>query len=364
MISFSAARAWVIIGCLLIGPTLSFAVDPIRFESAPLQKSKAIIWEGRRAQTIDAVEIEADPSITLRRCSDIVISTSQLRSIKLENCERITIRNGWLHDSDRIAVDVYRSRQVTVEGCRIENVVNGVYAVESQSIVVIGNFVRNVRGPYPRGQMVQFNNVTGPGNRIQFNYAINERGKSGPEDVINIYQSEGTKDSPLRVENNYLVGDPRDGSEDKSPSGSGIMLADCGGAYQLCRDNVILSAGQVGIGVAGGHDIHVTDNRIYGAKSNVSNVGLYVWNQSEKPGGAVRFVCNRVWWINKSGEQNAWWDGGGMSPVYRKGNIFADTSLSKDLPPPPSPAPQPPMPDFTSGPDGARVARVPWPVEK
>ena len=333
-------------------------------ETVPLQKSPAIVWENKQRQTIDAVQIDADPSITLKHCADIVIDASELRSIKLENCERITIRNGWLHDSDRIAVDVYRSREVRVEGCRIENVVNGVYAVESQSIAVVGNFVRNVRGPYPRGQMVQFNNVTGPDNRVMLNYAINERGKSSPEDVINLYQSEGTKDSPILVEYNYLVGDPRDGSEDKSKSGSGIMLADCGGAYQLCRSNVILSAGQVGIGVAGGHDIHVMDNRIYGAKSNVSNVGLYVWNQSEKPGGAVRIVCNRVWWIAKSGEQNAWWNGGGMGPVQMKGNLFADASLSKNLPPPPSQAPQPPHPYFTAGPGGPRIVRVPWPLEK
>lgn len=108
---------------------LAPAADPVRTESVALQKSPAIVWEGKQRQTIDAVKIEADPSITLKNCSDIVISASELRSIKLENCERIAIRNCWIHDSDRIAVDVYRSRHISVEGCRIEKVVTGVYAM-------------------------------------------------------------------------------------------------------------------------------------------------------------------------------------------------------------------------------------------
>jgi hypothetical protein len=253
--------------------------------------------------------------------------------------------------------------RVTVEGCRIENVVSGVYAVDSQGVLVTGNFVRNVKGPFPRGQMAQFDTVTGAGNAVRDNYAINDRGKSLPEDVINMYKSTGTADSPIVIENNYLTGDPTDGSTDKSVSGSGIMLADFGGAHILCRKNVILSAGQVGLGVAGGTFIRVEDNLILGRKSNVSNTGLYVWNQSKLPSDHVTVVRNRVGWVNKDGEETSWWDGGGVQQLVQSENHFADAALPDAIPVPPSRAPLPPRPWAGVNAGGKTVVRLPWKVE-
>jgi hypothetical protein len=345
---------------VLVAATSAHAAGAIKIESVELKTSPAIHWEGHNHETIEAVVIGGPLSIRLENCSDVTISVCDLASIEVAGCKDVTIRNCYIHDAKRIGVEIASSSNVHIEGCRMEQVVSGVYAVDSKGVQVIGSFVRNVQGPFPRGQMAQFDNVSGSNNVIRDNYAINERGKSTPEDVINIYQSTGTEESPILIENNYLSGDPVDGSTDKSVSGSGIMLGDCGGAHILCRGNVILSAGQVGLGVAGGSFIRVEDNLILGQKSNVSNVGLYVWNQSKKPSDHVTVVRNRVSWTNKDAEENSWWNGGGARELEQSANHFADATLHEALPAPPSQAPLPPKPWAEVRADGKRVVRLPW----
>ena len=329
-------------------------------ESAKLTALPAIRWEGRDHETVDAKKIGGPLSIRLESCSGIVISTCDLNSIELINCRDVTIRNCWIHDSERVAVLLGSCRQVVVEGCRIESVVSGVYAVGGQGIQVRGNFVRNVTGPFPRGQAAQFDSVTGAGNAICDNYVINERGKSRPEDCINLFKCTGTAESPILVENNYLTGDPIVGSQDKSPNGSGITLGDYGGEHIVCRKNTILSAGQMGIGVAGGHFIRVEDNFVFGLKSNVTSLGMYVWNQSAQPSDHVTIARNRVSWVSKDGEETSWWDGGGVQQLTETDNHFGDATLSSAQPKPPSQAPMPPKPVASVNADGTKTVRLPW----
>ena len=56
-------------------------------------------------------------------------------------------------------------------------------------------------------------------------------------------------------------------------------MGDGCGAHMVIRHNTFLSPGQVGIGIACGTDIHITDNIIYGEMRPLSNVGIYIWNQ-------------------------------------------------------------------------------------
>lgn len=350
----------LILVLLLSAMIVAHAADALVTAPVKLTKTSAIQWDGRSNETIDSLIIAKPVSILLWHCSSVVIAGCDIHSIELAECENITIRNCWIHDSDHPGVEVSKSKNVTVQGCRMESVISGVYAVESKQIQVIGNFVRNVKGPLPRGQLVQFDKVSGEGNVIRGNYAINDQGKSHPEDVISLYASSGTERSPILIEDNYLTGDPARGSAGKSESGSGIMLGDSGGTYLTCRRNTIIDAGQVGIGVAGGSFIRVEDNLIYGHKSNVSNVGLYIWNQSGVPSGHVAIIRNRVYWLSRSGEDNSWWDGGGVQEVELRDNQFVDSALERALPTPPSRAPIPPQPWLTKNPDGILVARLPW----
>ena len=324
---------------LMFVATLARAAEKMMLEPVQPVASEAIDWDGKKGETIDGKKFAAAVSIKLVNCADITISCCDLHSITLGLCERVTLRNCWIHDHADVALNLWKANDTRIEGCRIENVVSGLFAAECRGVRFTGNFCRNVKGPFPRGQMAQFDKVTGPGNLIQGNYAINDKGKSTPEDVINLFQSEGEEGSPIIVEDNYLVGDLKAGSEGKSKTGSGIMTADGGGAWQVCRRNVILSAGQCGIGVAGGTNIRVEDNFIQGLKSNVSNVGLYIWNQSGKPSSHVTLVRNRVQWTTAKGEEDSWWDGGGITEVVQKDNTFADATIATSIPPPPSEAP-------------------------
>ena len=325
-------------------------------EEVQLQTSPVINQRELKGLKIESKRIGGQLSIELWRCQDVTISHCDLAGIYLTECERVTITNCFIHDTVRNGVEIMRSKEVRVQGCRIENVSSAVYAQESQNLQIVGIFARNVNGPFPRGQMVQFNNVTGHGNVISGNYAINDHGRSNPEDVISLFQSHGTAESPILIEDNYMTGDATLGSADKSKSGSGIMLGDCGGSFQTCRRNTILSAGQVGIGVAGGDSIVVEDNVIFGSKSNVSNTGLYAWNQSDHAGATVTFARNRVLWINHDGIENSYWDGGGFTRVIREANQFGQRGLLKIIPEPPSPAPVPPSPVADEG----NVVRLPW----
>ena len=332
----------------------------VTVEAVKLTESPAIEWKGKNNETLDAKIIGGPLSIRLENCSGIVISCCDLGSISMTGCKDITIRNCYIHDAPRRGVEISSSSKVRIEGCRIEHVSSGVYALNSQSIQVDGNFVLNVQGPMPQAQMAQYNKVSGPDNVVSNNHAINEHGKSKPEDVINIYQSSGTEASPILVEGNYLTGDPVDGSEGMSASGSGIMLGDGGGEHILCRKNVIISAGQVGLGVAGGRFIRVEGNIIYGKQSNASDCGLYVWNQSKKPSDHVTIVGNRVNWVNKTGANNSSWDAHNVEELEWIDNHLADATLPATLPAPPSKAPTPPKLCTSVTTSGATVARVPW----
>ena len=88
-----------------------------------------------------------------------------------------------------------------------------------------------------------------------------------------------------------------------------------GGGNQICRKNILVSPGQVGIGVAGGDNILVQGNTVIGGQSDVSNVGIYAWNQSNAPGGTITVSNNRVSWTGKDGTPNNWWQGTGFASV-------------------------------------------------
>jgi hypothetical protein len=306
--------------------------------------STAISLQDVVKQPIRELKITADPSIELNNCTDIAILSCDVKSIRLFGCKRIRVCNCWIHDSPKVAVNVDGCEDVLIQGNRMERVSSGVWAHKSTKVQVVGNYVEDVVGPMPRGQLAQFDKVSGKDNVIRGNFGVNHRGKSSPEDMISLYQSTGTAESPILIENNYLGGDPKEGSSDKSKSGSGIMLGDSGGEHLLCRRNIVVSPGQVGIGVAGGNNITVEDNTVIGTKSNVSNVGISVWNQTKEKGGKVTVRSNKVAWINKDDRPNPYWHGGGFSEVIDKDNQFGLADLFHDVPSPPTTPPLPPIP--------------------
>ena len=206
-------------------------------------------------------------------------------------------------------VNISNSKNITVINCCFNSVATGVYAYKSAQLSILRSRFSNIQGPFPRGQMVQFNEVTGGGNNISYNKCQNVQGVSNPEDVINIYKSYGTLTSPIQIAGNQIRGGG------PSKSGGGIMVGDNGGGYITVKDNILVNPGQYGIAIAGGTHINVMKNVIFGKRQPFTNVGIYIWNQHTSGCAFNTISGNKVNWTNARGEPNHGWNNGNCGNV-------------------------------------------------
>lgn len=196
------------------------------------------------------------------------------------------------------------------------------------------NYCTEIRGPdsrseASRGQMVQINGVTGPakGSRITCNVSDQTGPNHAVEDHINLFNSGGTADDPIEVAYNRLRG-----GHQRSNSGSGIMTGDGSlGGHLSIHDNVIVNVRNVGIGVAGGVDVRVFNNRIFMAMpaSGFTNQGMYVWSQGGGTCSGHSFKNNRVYVEGIGGE--GFWNGGNCGAYEFIGNVFRDRTLTASM---------------------------------
>lgn len=259
-------------------------------KSIPINPNQPVNIEGAHDFSVSGRSIAAGdvPAITLVNCSNghitqNVLGNSSAPGIYLKNCKNITIDYNY-----------------------ISNVSSGVYVERSGGgIVVTRNEFKNMQGPMPRGQFVQFNNVSGPGNIISYNQCENIPGRSNPEDAINLFKSNGTPQSPIQIIGNRIRGGG------PSKSGGGIMLGDNGGSYQLAADNTLVNPGQYGMAIAGGDHISIINNTIYGRAQSFTNVGIYIWGQAGYRCSNARISGNRVRFLNAKNVENDSWIGTG-----------------------------------------------------
>ena len=150
---------------------------------------------------------------------------------------------------------------------------------------VIGNFFLNPQGDYPRGHNFQSWSGTDHNSQITIadNYSLSctvEAGSLGvqcPIQTGSYYRSERQQDAinmgftdSILVENNWISGG-------HSSAGCGIVLDEATNGA-IVQQNVLSNTGQCGIGVAGGSDHVINQNKILNLRSP-ENVGLYIWNQ-------------------------------------------------------------------------------------
>ena len=254
------------------------------------------------------------PCLTVNGANNRVIENMTLgpcggAGIEILNSTNVTLRNVRIRDTREPGIFINGSTSVDIRESNITNAASGVYAVSSSGIKVQCSSIVNPQGPMPRGQFVQFDKVVGGENLVSCNSGLNELGKGIPEDQINLYQSRGTAATPITISNNLLQGGG------PSKSGGGIMLGDSGGQYQVARGNVLVDPGQYGIAVAGGTNITVDRNQVYGRQQSFTNVGMYVWNQYSSACSAITVSNNQVNWRNSSGGANNWWDGGNCGSI-------------------------------------------------
>jgi hypothetical protein len=260
------------------------------------------------------VSLMKSPPISILGQTNVIITGLYITNaagpgITIQACQNVRVVNCLLGPCQGEAIHVEASDTVELTGNRFERVASGVYALNSGHIKVADNACLNVQGPFPRGQMAQFDKVNGPGNSINSNFCQNVLGLNNPEDVINLFQSNGTTNDPIQVIGNQIRGGG------PSNSGGGIIAGDGGGSYILVRENILVNPGQYGIAIASGDHIQILSNKIFGRQQPFTNVGLYVWNQYSPPCNSHVVSGNKVRWFNSSGAENPAWDSGNCGPV-------------------------------------------------
>jgi hypothetical protein len=345
----------------ILALALGFDAVPANTETAAERPAgvptSPVVISGTSGQTVRTAKImtTSGPCITIKNATNVEISNSDIgpcggnaveimgsSAIKVVNNHIHTERSGATSSNSGLGLFIHKSRDVLVQGNEFRYNESSLYATSSAVVQVIGNFSLNPLGPVPRGQHVQFNNVHG--GLISENYflSIAERATvtftAHQEDAINLWNS-----AFVRVQGNYLVGGT-------SPSGCGI-IADGSGNANILLANVVIRTAQCGIGIAGGTNHVIQDNKVLDTNipHGMGNVGIYVWNQYAGPcsGHSIirNYVSNR--WPN--GYHADYWNAGNCGAVSLRENIWGQsarellTPESKRLPRPPIP-PKPYVP--------------------
>jgi len=269
----------LLISSLLIASCTKDAVNPVKSNPSAAVDVAPI----SNLDVSDPVDATVNPPyvasgvINLNGAHDITISGKSITggsvpAITLTNCYNIHITENKLYNSTAPGIYLYNCKNIKINYNYITNVSTGVYAQQSSAggIVVNRNQFLNMKGPFPRGQFVQFNNINGINNSISYNRGENILGQSNPEDAISLYQSHGTAESPIAIVGNWIRGGG------PSASGGGIMLGDSGGSYLMASGNILVNPGQYGMAISGGDHNSITNNTVYGVSQAFTNIGLFV----------------------------------------------------------------------------------------
>jgi parallel beta-helix repeat protein len=264
------------------------------------------------------VKYKISGPISLNGVSNMTISGDSINcnntnaiGIKLTNCHNIHITHCKIYNSTANGIYLYKCSNITIETCYITKVSTGINVSTSLGIVIKRNQMKNMLGPMPGGQFVQFNTVGGANNMVANNVFENIMGSSYPEDAISMYMTNGTAASPVMISGNRIRGGG------PSTTGGGINLGDDGGSYQIAENNVLVNPGQYGMAVSGGTNMKILNNKIYAAQNTFSNVGISVWNQytNISASSGITVSGNQVNWTNSAGKLNSCWNAGNCGTV-------------------------------------------------
>lgn len=238
-------------------------------------------------------------TINLYNKSNMTISYDSIAGggtacIQLINCNNIHVTHCRLGHSSSFGILIANCTNILVDSCYISKVATGVLAVNCPQglIRVQYNQLQDMQGPFPQGSSIQFSGVNGHWNRIQYNKCENRSGQSHPEDIISVYKSNGVAGDPICVIGNSIKGGG------PSTTGSGIILGDKGGSYQLAQNNLVVNSGSMGMQIAGGHDIQIINNKIYSAAFAWSHMGLGCGNYSGLSSYNLTESGNQINWLS------------------------------------------------------------------
>ncbi|CAM3356987.1 NPCBM/NEW2 domain-containing protein [Deinococcus saxicola] len=293
------------------------------------------------------------PAVLIQTSEPVVIEGSNLRG-RGELIRgwkvNLTVRNSNGYGMNPNIYGVHAGRFIAAEevyNLRVENNymegTSGIYVNQfygrgdGQTIKILRNKAKNIDGRKSDGnggyngdryyvqfaQIAKVQNV--PNMEIAWNEVINEPGKSSLEENINLYSTSGTAGSRMQIHDNYIQGAfAIQAATDGSYSGGGIMLGDGpvgnlgeAGGYVDVYNNQIVSTSNQGVGIAGGHDHNVFNNRILssgrlptGEINKAQNVGIYVWDVMNGKGSNTWFNNtvhdNVIGWTRINANNSTW----------------------------------------------------------
>jgi hypothetical protein len=118
--------------------------------------------------TIANTSFATSPPVILYSRHDMVINGIATSRISLFNCTNITIKNCKIDPNNHSGINLSNCTNIIIDSCYIYSVSTGVAAVDSKTISITHCQAKNMMGPFPEGQFVQFKNVAGGGNRVSF----------------------------------------------------------------------------------------------------------------------------------------------------------------------------------------------------
>ena len=276
-------------------------------------------WSSNDPST-PALTIATDEPVTIQNST--VIGRGDLIEIYGNNNAQVTIQNvtgvaldPGVSGSQRGAF-IHASKMSTLQvtHCSMYGVSFGVQLVYSamQSLTLSQNFAAALEDRASDGQggllssrpnlghFIQLVLVSAFSADISWNKVVNVIGASSTEDVISIYKSQGTAQSPIHVHDNYLEG--YSSTTTSSYTGTGVIADGDGGqpdtAYALFENNEMVHTAGSGVEIATGHDINVQGNRVVSCGEDASGNwfampfinGIIVWNYY----GSSTFYNNTV----------------------------------------------------------------------
>jgi hypothetical protein len=320
--------------------------------ASSLTSSGPVVIDGKSGTVIENVRISSATGecITIKNSQNITIRNSNIgpcgrNAIKLQGSSGIKIVDNYIHSEHRPAgccdtndgVFASGTTGLLIQGNVIAFNESNIEVQSAADVRVIGNFLLNPLGPFPRGQQFQsWNNSRNITVEDNYTLATTDTSKypfaAGQEDAINFGFTDG-----ITARNNYIVGG-------ESPAGCGL-IADQAANNAKFANNVLVRTGQCGIGLANGTNLDVDGNKIFNntAVAGGGNTALYVWSQYSQPCGPIQVTNNIVYGVKLDGSLSSYWNGGGCGNVTYTGNVGGQeafnllTPVAEKLPSPPAP---------------------------
>ncbi len=271
---------------------LATAAGVAQKASGPIQITNGGVYTGNWTSNdpkVPAVMIHTDAPVEIRDSTVsgrgnliVVLGVKNGAHVKVRNVTGTAMDPGVAGAVRGAFVAAMQFSELTVEHCTMTGTAFGVKASASNpSLLQITNNRANDledrasdgRGGFlPQapvlGHFVLLDHVVAAqGAEIAWNQAVQTIGTTSTEDAINIYESEGSREHPIRVHDNYLEGQSTV-IPGKAYTGT-ALIADGGGgadaaptAWVVFENNQVVATAGGGVGIAYGHDVTARNNRV------------------------------------------------------------------------------------------------------